>query len=303
MKNIYLGLLCLLFAATPALSQKKKTKTTKSAYTKAYNKQADENAKFLNKQWWIGAKSGVNLSAPHVTAPYAILSPANYTLAKGTGKKYESFSQLGSLATVEITFYYRGIGFSFQPTYQHAVFSYSNEYEWAGSKDPTHQLTLRYDHEQKIDHFVFPLLVKYEFAGNKLRPYFQFGFYEAVLINATKSAKASGIDLASGGTNELKDQPIVVGARDLFAKNHWGLIGGLGLNYKLGNVRLNLDVQYKYGQSNISSAKNRNNNDLLGTGAFDTMDDLTMDNLNISLGCLFPLRFLEDGFKSMNRNK
>jgi hypothetical protein len=302
MKNFYLGLLCVLLAATPALSQKKK-KTKKSAFTMAYNKQADEKAKFLNKQWWIGAKGGVNLAAPHVTAPYAILSPTNYTLAKGTGKSYESFKQLGSLATLEITFVYRGLAFSFQPTYQHSIFSYSNEYAWAGSDDPTHQLSLQFKHEQKVDHFVFPLLVKYEVAGNKLRPYIQFGIYEALLINATKSAKTTGIDNASGGTNELKYPPIAVGAKDLFAKNHWGLIGGLGLYYNLGNVRLNFDAQYRYGQSNISSVKNRYSNDLLGTGAFDAMDDLSLDNINLSLGCLFPLRFLEDGFKSMNRKK
>jgi hypothetical protein len=301
MKNIYLGLLCLLLAATPALSQKK-TKTKKSAFTKAYNKAANENAKFLNKQWWIGVKGGTNLSSPHVTAPYAILSPANYTLAKGTGKKYESFKQLGSVATLEITFVYRGLAFSFQPTYQHSIFSYSNEYAWI-SDTSAHQLSLKYNHEQKIDHFVFPLLVKYEFAGNKLRAYFQFGVYEAVLINATKSSQATGVDMASGGTNALNYPPIVVGAKDLFAKNHWGLIGGLGLYYNLGNVRLNFDAQYRYGQSNISSAKNRTSSDMLGTGAFDEMDDLNLDNLNISLGCLFPLRFLEDGFKSMNRKK
>jgi len=302
MKNIYLGLLCILLAVTPALSQKK-TKPTKSSYTKAYNKAADENAKFLQKQWWIGAKGGVNLSAPHVTAPYAILSPANYTLAKGTGKKYESFKQAGSLVALEVTFFYRGMSFSFQPTYQHSVFSYSNEYQWSSDTAATHRLDLRYQHEQKVDHLVLPLIVKYEFGQSKLRPYIQFGFYEALLINATKSAKAVGTDYASGGINELKYPAIAVGARDLFAKNHWGLIGGVGLYYKLGNVRLNFDAQYRYGQSNISSVKNRYNNDLLGTGAFDTMDDLTLDNINLSLGCLFPLRFLEDGFKSMNRKK
>jgi hypothetical protein len=303
MKNFYLGLLCVLLAVTPALSQSKKKKQRKSPATMAYNKQNDENARFLNKQWWIGAKGGVNLSSAHVTAPYAIISPTNYTLAKGTGKKYESFKQMGSLAAVEITFFYNALSFSLQPSYQHAIFTYTNEYEWANSDDATHMLPLKIEHEQKIDHFVIPLVVKYEFAGNKLRPYFQLGAYTAMLINATKSARGTGVDYASGGDSELKDPPIVVGARDLFAKNHWGLIGGLGVYYSVGNIRLNFDAQYRYGQSNISSVKNRYSNDMLGTGAFDAMDDLTLDNINLSLGCLFPLRFLEDGFKSMNRKK
>jgi hypothetical protein len=52
--------------------------------------------------------------------------------------------------------------------------------------------------------------------------------------------------------------------------------------------------------SNVVSAENRYSNDRLA-GVGDAMDDLDMDNLSISLGCLFPLRFLESGFKSLNR--
>lgn len=300
MKNIYLGLLCILLAAAPAFAQSKKKR--KSAATLAYNKQNDENAKFLNKQWWLGAKGGINLSKPNVTTSYAVISPTNYTLANGTGKRYDSFKQMGSLATLEITFFLKEFSISFQPTYQHVSFTYRNEYEWISATNPNNLLQEKYVQEQKIDHFVLPLVAKYEITGNKLRPYLQLGLYTAMLINANKTVQRTRIDYASGGKSEIEEAPITVGAKDLFAKNHWGLIGGLGVYYKLGNVRLNLDAQYKYGQSNIASAKNRDNNVRLnGTG--DTMDDLTLDNINISLGCLFPLRFLEDGFKSMNRKK
>jgi hypothetical protein len=108
------------------------------------------------------------------------------------------------------------------------------------------------------------------------------------------------VDVAAGGANAFKDEPIMVGAKDLFAKNHWGLVAGAGAYYNLGNVRVNLDIQYKYGMSNITSVKNRYSNDRL-SGVGDAMDDLTLDNLSFSIGCLFPLRFLENGFKSLDR--
>ena len=80
-------------------------------------------------------------------------------------------------------------------------------------------------------------------------------------------------------------------------------MGGAGVNYNLGNnVRLNLDVMYRYGMSNIVSTKNRYDSDRL-SGVGDVMDDLTLDNLSISLGCLFPLRFLSSGFKTLDLNE
>ncbi len=63
--------------------------------------------KYLEKQFWLGLKAGANLSKPHVETAYSVLSPTNYD-ASVTRKKYESFKQMGSQATLEITFYYRG---------------------------------------------------------------------------------------------------------------------------------------------------------------------------------------------------
>ncbi len=160
---------------------------------------------------------------------------------------------------------------------------------------------LNYKQEQRVDHAIIPFVIKYELVDYKIRPYLQAGFYSGMLINANKSVTVSGIDYASGGTNAFTNEPITIGAKDLFAKNHWGLIGGAGAYYSLpNNVRVNLDIMYRYGMSNISSAKNRYGGDRL-SGVGDAMDDLTLDNLSFSLGCLFPLRFLESGFKSFDR--
>src|SRR5690606_38485592 len=108
----------------------------------------------------------------------------------------------------------------------------------------------------------------------------------------------SGVDYASGGEHKFENEPVIVGATDLFARYHWGAIAGGGVYFPLGNVRLNLDVAYKIGMSNIASTANRYGSDRL-SGVGDSLDDLTLDNIAISVGCLFPLRFLGSGFKSM----
>jgi len=292
MKRLYIILFCFLIIAQATAQDKKKRKPNA-----AYNKQNDENEKFLNKQWWLGFKAGTNLTTIHVLKTYTNISPTNYSTDR-SAKQYESFKQPGAQATLEASFYYEKFYFSFQPTYQHANFTYTNDYSW--EEDGIVMFEQHNDQNQKVDHLILPLLVKYDITGNKLRPYVQIGVYSSILLNANKYLTVSENNYASGGKETITKPADIIGAKDLFAKNHWGLIGGGGLNYALGNVRINLDVQYRFGMSNITSTENRNENDSQGSLG-DVLDDMTMDNLAISMGALFPLRFLASGFKSLDR--
>lgn len=293
MKRLYITLCCVfLFVAFADAQNTKKKKPT------AYNKQNEENEQFLQKQFWLGLKGGANLSAVNVTQQYNIISPTNYNPQLIT-KQYDNYKQVGSQFALELTYYYKGFSFSFQPGFQTVVFTYTNSFLWQGDTEGE-MVQLNYENENKVSHFILPLLIKYEFTGNRLRPYLQGGFYQGILADATKTLTMKGVDNASGGVNDFENEPIIVGAKDLFAKYHWGLIGGAGVYYNLGNVRLNLDVQYRFGMSNISNVENRYSNDRL-TGTGDAMDDLTLDNIGVSAGVLFPMRFLESGFKSLDR--
>jgi hypothetical protein len=253
--------------------------------------------KFLNKQFWLGFKAGVNLTNPVVESRYSVITPNNYDLSQ-TEKRYESFNKIGSHATLEVTFYYKGISVSAQPTYRSSRFTYSNEYMWTSAGTAGQRLNLKFDQEQQLDYADLPLLLKYEFTQNDLRPYLQAGVYYSILVNATKGVTVSGTDNASGGTNNFENEPVVVGAKDLFT-NNWGLIGGAGVNYNLGNVRLVFDVSYHLGMSNIADVNNRFANDRL-SGIGDAQDDLKTNHLLFSVGCLFPLRFLSSNFKSLD---
>ncbi len=295
MKRLNLILLCLLIVVG-VFGQEKKRKA--SAYNK--QKQSQEDEKFLEKQWWLGFKAGANLSKANVDKTYSVIAPTNYD-ASTIGKQYDNYSLLGSQATLEVSFYFKRFLLSFQPTYQHSRFSYSNSFEWSSTDEVANHVQLTFDQEQKLDHAILPLIIKYDIYGNRLRPYVQIGAYSAILLNATKSVTTTGVDNAAGGENEFATETINVGATDLFAKYHWGLLAGVGLNYNLGNnVRLNFDVIYKLGMSNISSTDNRYGNDRLA-GVGDAMDDLTLDNIAVSLGCLFPMRFLSSGFKTLDK--
>jgi len=253
--------------------------------------------KFLNKQFWLGFKAGVNLTSPLPQERYSVIMPGKNATTPNE-KTYQSFNKVGGQATLEVTFYYKGFSLSAQPTYRTSRFTYYNEYKWTNTEAPGQDLSLKFDQEQQLDYADLPLVLKYEFTQNKLRPFVQAGIYYSILINATKGITVSGVDNASGGKNEFKNEPVVVGAKDLFT-NNWGVIAGGGLNYNLGNVRVVLDISYQVGMSNIANVKNRFSNDRL-SGIGDAQDDLKTNNLLISVGCLFPLRFLSNNYKSLD---
>lgn len=289
MKKLYLLALCVLLAA-PVVAQR-------SMRNGQFNRPNQMLNSFLQKQWWLGFKGGPNLSRPIVGKTYHVISPVNYD-DHLISKQYESFRSVGSQFAFEITFYFRQLSVSFQPAYRTNVFIYGNDYEWNDAEEAGNRLTLSYTQKQKIAWLDWPLLAKYEFPAGKVTPYLQLGVCSSLLLDATKSVTVSGTDYASGGAHEFEQEPVIVGATDLFAKYHWSLMGGVGIYYPIGNVRLTLDISYRKGMSNISSTENRYASDRL-SGIGDSLDDLTLDNLSISAGCLFPLRFLGSGFKSM----
>src|SRR5688572_20641251 len=101
MKRLYLIIVCLTLAHG-ILAQQKNTKRKKPA---SFNKQTTEAEAFLDKQWWLGFKAGVNLSQVVVTKTYSIVSPTNYSLSK-IEKKYKSYEMLGAQAGIEVSFFY-----------------------------------------------------------------------------------------------------------------------------------------------------------------------------------------------------
>lgn len=257
-----------------------------------------EKNKFLEKQWWLGLKGGTNLTKAIVTTHFSGVSPTNYPVREAF-KEYEDFKSYGSQVTLEGTFYFRQLSLSLQPTYSRSKFVYANHYAWSDPEIAGNSLELHYSQAQKTEHLVIPLLVRYDITATRLRPFIQAGAFAALLINAGKEVTISGTDYASGGEHEFTGDPIIVGASDLFAPVYYGLMGGVGAHYHQGNVRLSLDIAYRYGLTNIVSPSNRYGNDRLA-GVGDAMDDMTMDNIVISVGCVFPLRFLGNAYKAVD---
>jgi hypothetical protein len=291
MRYVYLLIPLLLLNSALFAQQKKRNK---SANTLAAQKKSES---FLDKQFWLGFKAGANITNPNIKNSFQVVQATNYLHKE---KKYDSYSVFGSQAGLEITFYIKGFSVSLQPTYSRVGYAHQSVFNWFDPNNTTNSVTLTYAQQHRLEYFEWPLLVKYDLTRSKLRPFVQGGFYYARLIDANTSLKISGVDLASGGINEFADETLFVGSKDIFAKNVWGVSAGVGVHYHLGNVRLVLDANYRIGMSLANKTENRYQNDRL-SGIGETPDNLMLNNIVVSAGCVFPMRYLSTSLKALDR--
>lgn len=255
----------------------------------AYSKGLPEDD-FSKTQFFIGMRGGFSFTKAQVINRYSsFVSTTNPD--ETYDKTYDAYKKAGAFVGMEFDFYFKGFTASFQPNYRREIYSYSNSYQWIDENDPSNFLGLQYKQDTRLDYIELPIFIKYDILKKKFRPFVQVGFYYAMLNGATKHLVVDGTDNASGTSRNFTLQNDIVGAKDLFIKSSMGFAGGAGFSYKLGNVRIIVDATYRKGINNIANVNNRYSANVL-TGAGDVSDDIKLDNLSFSFGCLFPMKFL-----------
>lgn len=253
------------------------------------------NSTFLRTQWWLGFQGGVNFTQAKVIESFSSFAPVNYESSE-IEKSYQGMLP-GGQAGITVSFYHRGFSFVFEPSFKTQQFGYGNTYQWISEQNPDNSLELNYDHSVNMQYVQVPVYLRYDIIQGTLRPFVQFGGFYNRLINARKTIHTTGTDNASGSAGSFQDQEVTFGATDLFNKQNYGIAGGGGLSYDVWNVRFVLAVNYLYSMANVTNAENRySGNPIADTG--DVMDDLNLHSLDISINCVFPLRFISKDLKS-----
>ncbi|WP_299248191.1 outer membrane beta-barrel protein [uncultured Cytophaga sp.] len=274
-----------LFLSLNALQTQAQVDRKKSSYTGRSSTQS-----FEKTQFYIGIRGGINLTEVHVVNPYSsFVSPTNSS--EEYLKSYKSFSKPSAAFGLEFSFSYTKFTASFQPNYRRQTFSYSNTYEWADASNSQNYLQLSYNQKTSLDYIELPLFIRYDIVSGAFKPFVQVGFYYGILNNATKELTIEGVDNASGTSRNFTEPSSIIGAKNLYIKSSIGAAFGLGTSYKVGNVRLIVDATYRMGLNNISNVKNRYTSNAL-SGVGDVTDDIKLNNITFSFGCLFPMKFL-----------
>lgn len=255
---------------------------------------------FSSTQGFIGIWSGVNFSTPKISQSYSdfVLVDSEADIISDR-KQYEgATTNLGSQMGLSAAFAFsKYLTIAFSPSYKTINYQYQSQFSWQDEENSSNYLELMYQHEQNLHYVSLPLLIRFSPAGKRFRPYLQAGGYYDRLLDAQKHVTTEGIDQASGGKVNFKEAPQSTDISHLYIKSHAGLLAGAGASYNLGTIIFYVDGQYRYGLHNIVNAKERFSGSRNIYGFGNVLDDISIRNVEFSLGCYFPLKFLTKDFK------
>jgi len=248
---------------------------------------------FLDTQFWLGLKIGGNVTQAFPDVRNAGFSPINYS-SDTLRKDYQDFSLPGAHMGLEMNFYHKGFSVSFQPAYKRSRFEYSSELEWRGETS-TNRFQTRYDVEQRLDVIELPLMIKYDLkkSGN-VRPFVMLGGFHSRIASAQKEVNITQTDYSSGTPLTSDGGRTLLGVKDAF-KPFSGVSGGVGVNLDYWNIRTVFEINYKRAL-NSATRPNIQENEFASLGEIN--DEVFLRDINISLGFVFPFRFIDKQFSA-----
>ncbi|SNS60539.1 Outer membrane protein beta-barrel domain-containing protein [Ekhidna lutea] len=248
---------------------------------------------FLDTQFWLGLRMGINYSQAYPETRNTGFSPIDYN-ADSLRKSYDDFALPGAHMGLEMNFYHNGFSASFQPAYKRSKYKYSSLLEWRGESS-NNRFETRYDVEQSLDLIELPLMIKYDFIrSGKIRPFVMVGGFYSIIASAQKEVSIEQIDYANGNPLRSSGGSTSLAVKNAF-QNFSGVSGGIGVNLDYWNIRTVFEVGY---QRSLTSATrpNAQQNELASLG--ETNDEIFLRDLSVSLGFVFPFRFIDQQFKA-----
>jgi hypothetical protein len=253
---------------------------------------AAKNKYYVAPRWLVGFKLGANFTIAHPLGRFNILQPA-FETSEDFFKKHYLFSlnesrgtQLGFVVEFPLNRY---LSLSFQPVFNTLRFHYENSFEWKdeGSEEAAAEANIA--HRQRLNYIEIPLLFRYQLMRSKIKGYIQIGGFYQMMTSASKSMDISFRQTKTNFLVErtIKDKDI----KDQINRSNFGLLAGYALGYDTGDLRLELEVNYKFAFKNIVNEDQRYENKELMLGFYDVFDDIKLSNWDISLKILLPVSF------------
>jgi hypothetical protein len=211
----------------------------------------------------------------------------DYRKDYGFGLNHSRGMQVGIIIEYALA---KNLSVILQPAFARLKFHYKNSFERKTKEDnsggKTNTQKLNYSHQQELDYVEIPVLLKYSLIKNEhWHPYFQVGGYFGLRESGVKR-----VDAYSSPEREYEDKAII-GINNLISGTAFGLIVGAGIRYNTCLVRLQIEMNYKHGLTNIIDEKERfRYTDLMFT-YYDIFDDMKTSTLEICVKVMFPLSF------------
>lgn len=278
-------LLLLALSANLAEAQKRRKSPNKP----------NGNFDFLDTQWWLGIRSGLNFTNATPINRYPGFYPINYD-EEVLYKSYEDFQSPAFQVGLDITFYHKGFSISTFPSFFKHNINYNSSVSWRGDASEE-QFETRYNTQQSVTFIDLPIAVKYDFLNNKIRPFIMAGAFYSFVFDANKSVQVQEIDYAFGSGKQYDRTTLNLNNKEEFL-NNWGVLGGLGASFDFWNIRTIIDIQYRHSFNGIIDADSRYRETVFSSFG-EVQDDYSLANFSSSISFVFPLRYIDSQFKAL----
>lgn len=248
---------------------------------------------FLDTQFWLGLRVGMNYTQANPDMRNTGFSPINYA-SDSLEKNYSDFTRPGAHMGLEMNLYHRGFSASFQPAFKRSNYEYESSLKWQGATANS-RFETTYQVEQNLDIIELPILLKYDFIRHgEIRPFIMIGGFHSVVVSAQKSIKIAQVDYSAGTPLSSSGGNTSLAVKDAF-QNFSGVSAGAGVNLDFWNIRTIFELNYRRALTSVTRP-NAQQNELASLG--EVNDEVFLRDINASLGFVFPLRFIDQQFKA-----
>jgi len=142
--------------------------------------------------------------------------------------------------------------------------------------------------------FVLPIMLRYTFWSGKINPFANVGISPRFVINASaKNQHGNFVDF-NGELQPIKASP-TINLSSVRTTLNYSIVGGIGINYKLGISYLTMEMRYTMDMFNTVDVLESSRLDLEGSrnvkfySPVYAEDDYRLTNLSVMVGYNFPL--------------
>ncbi len=251
-------------------------------------KEAAKRKYLVAPRFLLGLRLGTNFTMMHPGQPYLVLVPVDPNDIKSYYKEYDFHlahsrgTQFGLILEYALS---KHLSITVQPAISSVKFQYKNTFtrEREGQDD----ITLEFNHHHKLDYIEVPVLLTYRRLTGTFKPYVQLGAYYSILTGGEKSLHAVSLP------DREYEEKAIVGIKRQFNTANIGLWLGAGLGYELSpaGLRLQVEVNYRFGLNNLVDEAHRFDNKELMFSYYDVFDDMKLRNWDLSVKLVLPLSY------------
>jgi hypothetical protein len=257
---------------------------SKDIFPYELNQTNQKNRAFSLDKFSFGVYGGINFSQIIPLTRYSIFNSSNNSNLE---KDYELFFKNIGFQTGFIINYKLNniITISLEPVNIDYTYKYKNTYQWTGHTN----LLFESDFTHRLSFFEIPLIVGFHTTFKKWQPYYLAGVYYGFLKNANTDISVNESSTSLSGSNQVMNYSTNVNSTNQYTSNQFGALGGIGISYAAGGLKINLDARVRLLFTNLNTDESRFQNNMIVSGAYDVPDKFKLTNLSVNLGITVPL--------------